>query len=110
MPQTAPSFPVTSHRGLPLGLPRGGGAGGGGAADQLQYGQPFRDADQDSGSKRASAALCLGSTLPTMGRACLRSKRLEHLNTAIPACTKPEACLRPLVTRDHFCAQARCQP
>ena len=96
---------MTSHRGLPLGLPRGG------AADQLQYGQSFRDADQDSGSKRSSTALTqMGSTLPTRGRACLRSKRLEHLNTAIPACTKPEACLRPIVTRDHFCAQARCQP
>lgn len=107
MPQIAPSFPVTSHRGLPLGLPPGWG---GWAAEQLQCGQSFRDADQDSGSKRACTALCLGSTLPTMGRACLRSKRLEHLNTAVPACTKPEACLRPLVTREHFCAQARCQP
>ena len=87
VPQTAFSFPKTSHRELPLGLPRGR------AADQLQCDQSFRDADQDSGSQRSSTALCVRSTLPTRGRTCLRSKRLEHLNTAMP-----EACLRPLIT------------
>ena len=57
----------------------------------------FRGADQHSGRKGPPTALCLdlGGILPKRGRACLRRKRLEPLNTAVP-----EACTRPLITRE----------